>query len=192
VVPGALAKWAAGCDLVLGLAVFEEFARACRAIPPSSPEALKAWCLERSLSADALLDVAKYREELLEDLVIAGVNPFRGFERRLAECPPADMADRVQALRRCMHDAWRLNVLEPRDGGYVSRFGQPVHVARLSSVDPPPFLLAPHIVIRPVPAGKGDKAAPLKWRLEAPLVSELIAPMIAPDPSLLEPRPENK
>ena len=191
------------CDDILeGLCIFEAY-RTRLAIAVQGEEMLTemaAWCEGMSLDPAAMLDLAEAREAALEEMVVAGLNPFWGEGKRLVKASPANFIPQVQRLKRCLYDAYRLNELVRDEGGdFVSRFGH--HVSRvvlptgaLSRPAPRPVhVITPSIaIVGCTQAGGGaEKHPPLRWELAAPLVSVLTTPYseasVAPNPRLLEP-----
>jgi len=186
------------------LCVFEGFAsHLARAftVGEGGLRAGREWCEARQVDHGTLVQLLAAREELLEEAAIAGLNPAWGDDLRLATAGPAEFAGRVQALKRCLLDAYRGNVLEgspnPRTQRlqYRDRFGRRVEpfAPAPAGAGGPRRLLASSIAVVPAPPGKGQKAPPLRWVLRAPLVSVLDTATpetaAADDPSFLAPGP---
>lgn len=179
-------------DLIEALCVFEAFrARldaALAAHPDTFHAAVEEWCAARNLSAAALVGVARAREAVLTEMVAAGLNPFWGSAFRLARAPADAMLARVQALKRCIYDAYRLNELAAAGDAYRDRFGLRVaaHPVRRAAA-----LVSPQLTIVAAKKAPGQRRAPMRWTVAAPMVSALdtgvAATAVAPQPELIDP-----
>jgi len=153
--------------------------------------ALSAWCEERNLDPESMLDLASLRESALEEMVAASLNPFWGVEHRLFETPGDRFLRQVQRLKRCLYDAYRLNALvwDAKISEYVNRFGLAV------AADPPlesgAHERAGKVLITPVVSVVTDGFKRLRWKLASPMVSVLDTgypeTSVGYDPSLVEP-----
>ena len=199
------AEWARAImqdDLIEGLCMFEAFrarvAQALTAEPRRFHEVVEEWCEAQGVDITALTAIAAAREEALSEIVVAGLNPFWGEDLRLVKAPPEATLARIQALKRCIHDAYRLNLLTVGASGpprYATRFG---HWVSVPSVTAPkaapgaPAIIAPMLELAQKPASGKSQGAPLQWEIRAPLVSVLETGMpettVAPLPHLLGPR----
>ena len=181
-------------DLIEGLLIFEAFSSA---IEKSLPEGnlladLDKWCLDHNLSIESMRQLTQIREDILEETISAGLNPFWGSQYRLVAAPPERHPLQVRNLKRCIYDAFRLNELRPEDSPrsrtpiHMTRFGFAVSCPGAMAVDGSgKRVVTPTITIMPK-TGKDPRTAPLKWVLQAPLlsvmethVSELSVPPMA-------------
>lgn len=191
-------------DLVEGLWVFDAYRDALETAFQGDRvlTAMEEWCAERQLDSEALVSIAALRESAIEEMIPAGLNPFWGEEYRLRAVSRDTIASRIQGLKRCFHDAFRLNTLLPqvseraRKKLHVNRFGLTVACPTLTLIGGEgAHVVAPNISIVPYrpQAREGKQAAlPLRWSLQAALVSVLDTSSpetrVAPDPDLLSPK----
>jgi len=103
-----LPRGAPALDLLSGLDLFELFARGVRGLDLAGAE---AWCEERKLHAASWFAWAVLREEILEEVAVAGWDPAGG--TKLVDCGDLRAAKEVD-LRQCVLDSQRLSLL--RDG----------------------------------------------------------------------------
>ena len=168
--------------------------------------AVAAWCREVGLGYAAMLELSARRDLILNEVVLAGLNPYRG--RRLAALPADDFVAGLAAFKRCLYDGLRCRLLARDDGvNYTSRQGLRVRVppllsdaaaARLRALqgaDPtssaqspalsdaarPRWAVADAFRLAPVAPRKGEPAPPLLYGVEAGLVCYLDG-YVDPDP----------
>jgi hypothetical protein len=188
------------CDTWLeGLYVFEGWSRAAEGAR-GDPAALADWCAAQGLNPDRMKDFAQRREELLEEMLRAGFNPFLRWNRRLAAVAPEHFSETVVALKRCIYEAYRLWEIVESRGVHRSRQGlevapppgfQDADLRPLRERHAAPALRRPRRVVTPGFSlvrvrSPGWKPDPLAWRLQAPLGSALDG-YLPPDPDFLEP-----
>jgi HrpA-like RNA helicase len=191
-------------SLLEGLFIFEGFSAAVtRLIGEAGPELLHAarqWCDERGLSSETLFDIVRSREAILEELIVVGLNPFWGADKKVARSPPADLPARVQNLKRCIYDAFRANELAPTESKrtgriqYENEFGLVVNCPDLAQIHGEGHrLVSPLVAIAAITALQGGRTPPLRWELRASLVSVLDTAasdlQVAPAPSMVLPAP---
>ncbi|MDE2099313.1 MAG: DEAD/DEAH box helicase [Patescibacteria group bacterium] len=91
-------------------------------------------CEELGLDAKALFDVVAARDEVIEDMFVAGLSPF-GEDRRLSTARVGEFTDRVIALKRCIYEGFRLKLLtyDEKENVYVDRLGMRAEVPPILS-----------------------------------------------------------
>ena len=190
-------------DFLEGLLAFEGFARALLALG-GDPAALSAWCFKNGLDYEKAVRMAKRRDGVIEEALRAGLNPFWGYEARLAASTPETFSGAVAGLKMCIYAGLRRNLLvyDPGANAYRGRHGGRVGV-------PPPYTAAPlaplgklgadvaahkpkklvtnQVVIRKAPRGKGGAPAPLLYGLVPALVS-VLAGFVPEDENYWAPR----
>lgn len=159
--------------------------------------AVAAWCEEVGLNFEALVDVARRRETALEEMVVAGLNPFRAPERRLAALPADGFTDGLRRLKRCLYDGLRARLLRyagdhPEGPGYFTAQGLRVRTPDFLSdamadrlralrvthsaapaVWRPRWVLTEVVRLLPAKQRPEDRAPPLLYAAETSLVSVL-------------------
>jgi HrpA-like RNA helicase len=191
-------------DLIEGLWIFDAYRAALETAFQGDRvlAAMEEWCVERHLDSEALVSIAAARETAIEEMIPAGLNPFWGEEYRLRAATRDSLASRIQGLKRCFHDAFRLNTLAPRVSErtrrelHVNRFGLTVACPTLALLGGEgAHVVAPTVSIvpfRPQASEGRPGTLPLRWALQAALVSvlETRSPetRVAPDPDLLSPK----
>lgn len=119
-------------DHIEHLLLFELFSEQLRLLKDDHA-ALDIWCKNVGLDLGQLIALAEMRESLLSELSSVGLDPFANDNLRLINTPAVEFTSRVRALKQCLYDGHRGQLLElDKDNvWYVSRQG--VRVA------PPPL-----------------------------------------------------
>jgi len=140
---------------------------------------LSNWCEENGLSFEAMIKITIRREEVIDDLITAGLNPFQYSDKRLALSEQKNFMSRVVSLKRCVYEAFRLTLLTGAGLKYYDRFNEEIKVPsffkRFTGLKEshfeeswrPGLMVTPQILVQAV------KSDFLQWRLEAPLISVL-------------------
>jgi len=190
-------------DFLEGLLAFEGFARALLALG-GDPAALSAWCFKNGLDYEKTVRMAKRRDAVIAEALAAGLNPFWGYDSRLAATTPATFSRTVGRLKMCIYAGLRKNLLvyEPAANAYRGRHGGRVGVplaysdAALAPLGKlgadtaalkPKKLVTNQVGIRKAPRGKGGGPAPLLYGLLPSLVSVLDG-YVPSDESFWDPR----
>ena len=180
--------------------MFDAFARQLDAAA-GDPAPAAAWCAEVGLDFDAMIDLARARDALADEMVIAGLNPFRADRRRLAALPVDEFTEGVRVIKRCLYDGLRCRVLRaaPDGAAYISAQGLRVRVPELfsdamvsriralhitpgdMSMPRPQWILTDRIRLVPAQKREEDAGPPLLYTAEACLVSVLDG-YVDPDP----------
>jgi len=121
-------------DFIEALIAFGGFVRALDRTQ-GDLSALHEWCDLNEVDFEGASLLAALREEVVVELIAAGLNPFWGGEYRIAAAPPEEFVSVVRRLKRCIYAGLRFTTLTrgARDE-YVTRAGDPAKVA--------PFLTA--------------------------------------------------
>jgi hypothetical protein len=157
------------------------------------------WCAAVGLSFGRMLDFAAKRETYVEDLLVAGLDPFFGEDKKLGAADPDTFVPRLAVLKQCLYDGLRLKLLRYDAGGntYRSRHGLQVSVPAsfsdqemgklraLGGVDAskPEFILTSNIIFATLkPDKKGVK--PLLYKFTARICSVMDG-FVAVDPKFM-------
>jgi hypothetical protein len=145
--------------------IFDAFARRADAARGDT-RAVAEWCAVAGLSFDSLLEVARRREHVLEEMVVAGLDPYRADARRLYALPAEAFTDGLARFKRCLYDGYRARLLRyapdhPDGPGYTTAQGLRVRVPELLT-DAAAARLRALGVAKP---GAGRKAARPRWVL---------------------------
>lgn len=188
-----------GDDHLLGLCIIEGFRNQLRTVIVADPSnywtKMEEWCKARSLSFEAILDTISARESAMNQLIMAGVNPFWNEAARLFRTKSDEVVARAVAIKRCLYDAYRLKVLTSSEPGkYADRYGHAVSTALsptmsvlASSGIEPATLITSKITLSQLVVGPTPQ---LKWKPTSALVSTMDGGLAAvqPDPQLTSPR----
>jgi HrpA-like RNA helicase len=183
-------------ELVL---LYDAYAAAVRKAQ-GAPGAVAAWCEAHSLWPEAMRDIARRREEIAEEMIVAGLNPFRLEERRLsAQKSEADLTRALVAFKRCLRDGLRLGVIRRRElSRYETVAGDAVRVPLLFSEKMIAHIAAAGLVtpaqpravmtdtLRLMPKSQ-DQSAPLRYEIKTGLISVLDG-FIEDDEDFCQPR----
>lgn len=186
------------------LLVFEGFVSALDS-NQNNLEGLLDWCESNGIDFKGAIDLAGLREGVINDLLVAGLNPFWGEEHRLAGAPPEAFFDTVVRLKHCIYAGLRFSMLayDPKAGTYRARTGNPVEVppayadaaqSRLRGLKAeavvetrPRRLVTNTVRLRGAKKDSKDKWPPLLYRLVPGLVSVLDG-YVNVDAAALDPR----
>lgn len=154
------------------------------------------WCTEIDLNFDIMLEITYRRESIIENMIVAGINPFRASARRLSILSIDEFAEGVRSVKQCLYSGLRNQVLKwtpdhPLGASYISAQGLRVQTPKLFTDAMASRLKALHITqgpcddmrpqwiltdkIRLLPAPKRDEDAgpPLLYVADTNLVSIL-------------------
>ncbi|NBQ15647.1 MAG: hypothetical protein EBU31_13835 [Proteobacteria bacterium] len=92
--------------------------------------AVDSWCRGLGLRMSALLELAGTRERLADEMVAAGLDPFRAAGARLAAVAAEEFTPALCRLKRCLFDGLQMNLLRfapdhPAGPGYVTHHHRP-------------------------------------------------------------------
>jgi hypothetical protein len=198
-------------DFAEALLLFGAFARRIDAAQ-GDLGAVAAWCEEVDLTFAALLEVARLREAIIEDMLAAGLNPYREAAQQLSGLSAEAFTEGLVRLKRCLYDGLRGRLLRytpehPEGPGYVTRQGLRVKtpelftdamasrlkalrvthpsLARLPAR--PLWILTDQVRLVPAPKQEEDRAPPLLYVAETNLVC-VLSGFVSPDPDFDGPR----
>jgi len=167
------------------------------------------WCTGLGLEFDGLIALARYRESVIEEMIVAGLNPYRAPERRLATLSAEDFTEGVTRFKRCMYDGLRSKLLRyeerhPKGPGYYTKQDLKVRTPDLftdalanrlralrvtsgSSEMHPKWILTDQVRLMPAPRKGSDKDPPLLYIADTNRVSVMDG-YVDPDPNFDAPR----
>ena len=150
-----------------------------------------SWCKKMNIKFDKLLELLKLRESIIEDLLIVGINPCYGDDKKLSYTPIEIFTYRVCLIKKCFYEGLRHNLLEyqpdnPLGAGYYT-----LHNMKVKSPDffldsmsiklkalkiteikyKPKWIITDRFVIVPNKMTKKDAKPPLLYSLETNFVS---------------------
>lgn len=177
-------------DFIEALCVFEGFVRALDASQGDLPYLLD-WCEKNGVDFDGAVLLTSLRDEVINDTIAAGINPFWGDGFRLADAPPEGFLDTVIRLKHCIYAGLRFQLItydestgayRAREGGYS--IGVPPRYAgaaikRLKkweasdAVAHPRHLISNTLRVRPAKPDRKEATPPFLYRLATGLVSIL-------------------
>jgi hypothetical protein len=190
-------------DFAEAILLFDAFARGIDA-SQGDVAAVTDWCTRVGLSFEAMLGVAIKRESIIEEMIVAGLNPFRAADRRLATLSIDEFTEGVCALKQCLYAGLSTRLLRwdpghPEGPAYVSPQGLRVRTpglftdamaSRLKALHVtqgpaealrPRWIITDQIRLMPAPPRSGDAGQPLLYVADTNLVSVLDG-YIDPDP----------
>lgn len=192
-------------DFAEAVLIFDAFARQLEA-GAGDPGPAATWCGEVGLSFESLADVARRRESVIDEMIVAGLDPFRDYDKRLSALPAADFTEGLRRFKRCLYDGLRGRLLRfepehPKGPGYVTRQGVHVRVPELlapamadrlaalggGAPPRPRWILTDVVRLVPAPQAPEDRDRPLLYVETTNLVSVLDG-YVAVDPTFDAPR----
>jgi hypothetical protein len=168
------------------------------------------WCEGIGLDFDALIDLARRRDQVIEEMIGAGLDPFRDASERLSTLTVERFVPGLSAFKRCLYDGLRTRLVRwrathPEGAGYYTLQGGRVKTpdflsdamanrlralrgARVAATDwKPLWLLTDTIRMKPAPQRAEDFAPPLLYVAETNLVS-ILDGFVDPDIDFTAPR----
>lgn len=185
--------------------IFDAFAAQAEKAPDRPLPHLVDWCLGRGLSPEAMLALASRRSLIIEELALAGLNPYRLPDQRLSRLGARDFTDGLTRFKRCIYAGHRARLLrfDPEKENYYTERGvrvrapgllAPSLLSRLRAMGaateelaPPLWVVTDQLRFAPAPKRAQDTGPPLLYTIEAGQISVLDG-YFAPDLSLDEPR----
>ena len=190
-------------DFAEAILLFDAFARGIDA-SQGDVAAVADWCTRVGLSFEAMLGVAVKRESIIEEMIVAGLNPFRAADRRLSTLSIDEFTEGVCALKQCLYAGLSTRLLRwdpghPEGPAYVSPQGLRVRTpglftdamaSRLKALHVtqgpaealrPRWIITDQIRLMPAPPRSGDTGQPLLYVADTNLVS-ILDGYIDPDP----------
>lgn len=163
--------------------------------------ALYEWCTDLGLNFTVMIDIIRKRETIVQELIMAGLNPFRESKRRLVSLPMEEFTSGIRALKRCLYDGLQGKLLkwDPKIAMYVSLQGLQVQgpdlfsdalTTRLKALSivagpaeslRPRWIITDQIRLAPAPKRPDDQGPPLLYVPSTNLVSVLDG-YVDPDP----------
>ena len=167
--------------------------------------AVTDWCTSVGLSFEAMLGVAIKREAIIEEMIVAGLNPYHAADRRLATLSIDEFTEGVCDLKQCLYAGLSTRLLRwdpghPEGPAYISPQGLRVRTpglftdamaSRLKALHVtqgpaealrPRWIITDQIRLMPAPPRSGDTGQPLLYVADTNLVSVLDG-YIDPDPN---------
>jgi HrpA-like RNA helicase len=150
-------------------------------------ELISNWCAENGLNFDGLLSISNYRAQMIEDMVVAGLNPYNNAELSLSNTNMQEFVTRIQSIKQCIFDGMRRMLLryDSAEACYISRYDLKVKmnsytekmIKKMKSAGFPNEVYIPKWCLTDklslvVPRSKSD-VTPLIYVIEANLISVL-------------------
>jgi len=85
---------------------------------------LQDWCEEYDIAFGAVIDFLTIREDIIEQIVSIGLNPF--LHKSVFSAIEDDFINEVTKIKYCIYESFRLNMLTLKDGVYYTDNGAPV------------------------------------------------------------------
>ena len=97
--------------------------------------AVAAWCKTIGIDFGAMVEFARRRDTVIEEMIVAGLDPFRAAPRRLASLTVDTFTDGLRRIKRCLYDGLRSRLLtwDGEAAGYVTAWGVRVKTPELLS-----------------------------------------------------------
>ena len=178
-------------DFIEALLAFEGFTRALVDADGDLARILD-WCVANGVDFENARRLAGTRDQVIEEALAAGINPFWGDQYRLAKTTSSTFLDTVVRLKQCIYAGLRLNLLtyDQKKNVYRTQRNRAVGIPRAytdlaasrlrglgfdsaSDSSKPRKIVTNQISLRPAKGDKRDKVPPLLYRFRAGLVSVL-------------------
>lgn len=97
-------------DFIEGLIAFEGFVRALDR-SQGDLAMLLDWCEDNGIDFDGAANLALVRDQVIDEMIAAGLNPFWGEEYRLVDTTPESFADTIVRLKKCIYAGLRFHLV---------------------------------------------------------------------------------
>jgi HrpA-like RNA helicase len=97
-------------DYIETLFVFEMFLKQLRGCGGDVAK-LKQWCSAKYLDFKTFMEIYTFRNGLVEEWIAMGLNPYWGYDFRLTHTEPSEFMKRIKAVKHCIFDGLKLNLL---------------------------------------------------------------------------------
>ena len=182
-------------DFIETLLIFDAFANRL-AKSHSDFAALSQWCNDVGLKFDALFEMIERRDTIIDEVIAAGMDPFRLYEKRLSTSTIDNFTERIVNIKYCLYEGLKMKLLQydeahPDGPSYVTLNGLKIKtpellsdamVSRLQAMritDPtnkiwrPKWLITDSIQLRQQTQKQSENSAQLIYNLEAGNISIL-------------------
>lgn len=119
-------------DFIEGLVAFEGFVRA---LDRSQGDLMMLldWCEENGIDFDGAANLALVRDQVIDEMIAAGLNPFWGEEYRLVDATPESFAGIIVRLKQCIYAGLRFHLVQGDKGAHQTTSGLKIDINRASS-----------------------------------------------------------
>lgn len=96
---------------------------------------LRNWCANNCISYAGILNFIRARDDLIEQMLTAGLDVFKNEDRALIHTPADSLMDTITRIKHCIYDGYRNNLLieHTSTGTYHTTMGLEVMKPRLFS-----------------------------------------------------------
>lgn len=170
-------------DFIEALLVFSRFTIELENVN-GDIEKLSKWCMAHGINMEGAIMLAGMRDEIISELVTAGLNPYYNSQHRLSETPPELFLTRIIGLKKCIYAGLQYNIIRGKKGVYTTPTRDSINISPMFSKDQfakianygmddymPNAVVTNKIIIAKVPMRSADKFPPLLYRLVPGLVS---------------------
>lgn len=188
-------------DFVEAILIYDLFLRTVAEYQNNTVE-IKEWCEEMLLDYDQLIEIAKIRDSIAEEMLFTGLNAFRADSSRLSRATAQNFMERVRLIKQCLYEGLIMNIMVLGDDGKYYTNGREITVpplfsdelaARLAALDMvsahtkimPKYLVTDMFKLVAVPKKNGEQQ--LLYRVTPNLVSVLDG-YVSPDIELVGPK----
>jgi hypothetical protein len=153
---------------------------------------LISWCESMGLSFDAMIELLYKRDSIIDEMIVAGLNPYRLPDNKFVKSNAGNFVARLRNFKRCIYDGFQAKMLvyDPKKSVYVSAQGLQVKVPnmfsdvmmkKLNSMNrdrfndinsiKPKMLCTDSFKLNSAPMKYGDASPPLLYSAEAGMIS---------------------
>lgn len=122
------------------------------------------WCEKKSIKYDGMMEILTRREDIINDLIAAGFDPFKSPGKRISEVKIGELFDLICRIKRCLFDGLHDNVLAMENGVYKNK-GKKIEVATSMKFDKANEILVGTIRLELMSSKDSREAKPLFYKL---------------------------
>jgi hypothetical protein len=170
-------------DFIEALLVFNRFVKELENVN-GDVDKLEKWCLKNSIDMNGAITLAAMREEIINEIIIAGLNPYYNGQNKLSNTPAKLFLTRIINIKKCIYAGLQYNTIRGKKGEYKTPTGQDINLNPMLSpmqsskikeygLDDymPNAIVTNQIIINKFPKSSKEKYPPLLYRLIPSIVS---------------------
>lgn len=96
---------------------------------------MRNWCTQNNISYRACLDFFRARDEIIEQMLTAGMDVFEQEEKSISRATENDLMDVITRLKYCIYDGYRNNLILRKGSDYFTTRGLQISPPKLFRED---------------------------------------------------------
>jgi hypothetical protein len=170
-------------DFIEALLVFNRFVKELDNVD-GNVEKLENWCSKNAIDMNGAIILAAMRDEIINELIVAGLNPYYNGQHQLSLTPAKLFLKRIIDIKKCIYNGLQYNTIRGKGGEYKTSTGHEINVTPMFNqmqsskikeygLDDymPNAVVTNQIIINKFPKNPKEKYPPLLYKLIPGIVS---------------------